>query len=69
MEYANRERTTQFHPQMGRDLQEGIFQRPPYSPQGSDIACTHLPGGLRQSHSQQDGILNKRPKLVMIDGS
>jgi hypothetical protein len=69
VKHANRERTTQFHPQMGRDLQEGIFQRPPYSPQGADIAYTHLPGGLRQSHSQQDGILNKRPKLVMIDGS
>ena len=69
MEYANRARTTQFHPQMGWDQKEGIFHRPPYSPQGSEIVYTHLSGGFRQSHPQQDGILNERPKLVMIGGS
>ena len=69
MEYANRERITQFHPQRGWDLKQGIFQRPPYSPQQPDIVYTYLPGGMRQSHPQQDGIVNKRPKLVMIGGS
>jgi len=69
MEYANRARTTQFHPQMGWDLKEGIFHRPPYSPQGAEIVYTHLPGGFRQSHPQQDGTLNERPKLVMVGGS
>jgi hypothetical protein len=69
MEYANRTRITQFHPQLGWDLKEGIFQRPPYSPQGADIVYTHLPGGLRQSHPQQNGILNEQPKIVMVGGS
>jgi len=69
MEYANRERTTQFHPQRGWDLKEGTFHRPPYTPQQEDIVYTHLPGGLRHSYPQQDGILNEQPKLVMIGGS
>ena len=69
MEYANRERTTQFHPQRGWDLKEGTFHRPPYTSQQEDIVYTHLPGGLRRSHPQQDGTLNEQPKLVMIGGS
>lgn len=59
MEYANRERITQFHPQRGWDLKQGIFQRPPYSPQQPAIVYTYLPGGMRRSHPQQDGIANK----------
>lgn len=67
--YANRAKTTEFHPQRGWDLKEGTFQRPPYSPQGSDIVYTQLPGGFRRSHPQQDGMLNDQPKLILVGGS
>lgn len=68
-EYANRTRLTQFHAGRGWDLKEGRFQQPPFSPQGSDITFTHLPGGFRRSYPQQDGTLNDQPKLVMVGGS
>jgi len=69
MAYANRAKTTEFHPERGWDLKQGTFHRPPYSPQGSNIVYTQLPGGFRRSHSQQNGTLSDKPKLILFGGS